>query len=128
MMLVTGTAALAGILLAPLLARGNAGLEAAYRIVFATSILAFVGASYTFSLQARNLSWWNEVRVSQPVMSLAFLVVLWRLRLLTLTAALIVLALTMFLQLGWAYYRCRSADLGPATFRPGSSGPWPGMA
>ena len=114
MMLVTGTAALAGgILLAPLLARGNAGLTVAYRIAFATSIVAFVGASYTFSLQARNLRWWNEVRVSQPVLSLAFLVVLWRLRLLTLTAALIVLALTMLLQLGWAYYRCRSADLAP---------------
>ena len=89
-------AALAGgILLAPLLARGNAGLTVAYRIAFGTSIVAFVGASYTFSLQARNLRWWNEVRVSQPVLSLAFLVVLWRLRLLTLTSALVVLALTM---------------------------------
>ena len=114
MMLVTGTAALAsGIALAPLLAHGNAELTAAYRIAFATSILAFVGASYTFSLQARNLRWWNSVRVSQPVLSLACLVVLWRLRLLTLTAALIVLALTMLVQLGWAYYRCRSADLAP---------------
>ena len=117
-MLVTGTAALAGgILLAPLLARGNAGLEVAYRIVFATSIVAFLGASYTFSLQARNLRWWNEVRVSQPVISLAFLMVLWRLRLLTLTAALIVLAFTMLLQLGWAYYRCRLADLAPGHFQ-----------
>ena len=114
LMLVTGTAALAGgLLLAPLLARGNAGLTMAYRIAFATSIVAFVGASYTFSLQAKNLGWWNSVRVSQPVLSLAFLVVLWRLRLLTLTAALIVLALTMLVQLGWAYYRCRSAGLAP---------------
>jgi O-antigen/teichoic acid export membrane protein len=114
MMLITGTAALVGgILLAPLLARGNAGLTIAYRIAFATSIVAFIGASYTFSLQARNLHWWNQVRVSQPVLSLAFVVVLWRLRMLTLDAALIVLALTMLLQLGWAYYRCRSADLVP---------------
>ena len=114
LMLVTGIVALAGgILLAPLLARGNAGLTVAYRIAFATSIVAFVGASYTFSLQAKNLRWWNEVRVSQPVLSLAFLVVLWRLRLLTLTAALIVLALTLLLQLGWAYYRCRLAGLVP---------------
>jgi O-antigen/teichoic acid export membrane protein len=114
MMLVTGTAALAGgILLAPLLARGNPGLTVAYRIAFATSIVAFVGASYTFALQARNLHWWNEVRVSQPVLSLAFLAILWRLRILTLDAALLVLALTMLLQLGWAYYRCRSAGLVP---------------
>jgi O-antigen/teichoic acid export membrane protein len=114
MMLVTGTAALAGgILLAPLLARGNAGLTVAYRIAFATSIVAFVSASYSFSLQARNLRWWNEVRVSQPTLSLALLIVLWRLRLLTLTAALIVLAVTMLFQLVWAYCRCRSAHLVP---------------
>ena len=114
MMLVTGTAALAaGILLAPLLARGNAELTVAYRIAFAATIVAFVGASYTFSLQARNMRWWNEVRVSQPVLSLVFIVVLWRLRLLTLDAALIIMALTTLVQLGWAYYRCRSADLVP---------------
>jgi O-antigen/teichoic acid export membrane protein len=120
MMLVTGTAALAaGMLAAPLLARGNAELTVAYRIAFGASILAFVGASYTFSLQARNLRWWNSVRLSQPVLSLAFFVVLWRLRLLTLTAALVVLAVTMLAQLGWAYYRCRLADLAPgrAQFR-----------
>lgn len=114
MMLVTGTVALiGGILLAPLLARGNAGLTVAYRIAFTASIVAFVGASYTFSLQARNLRWWNVTRMIQPVLSLALLAVLWRLRLLTLTAALVVLALTMLVQLGWAYYRCRSAGLAP---------------
>jgi O-antigen/teichoic acid export membrane protein len=114
MMLVTGTVALiTGILLAPLLARGNPGLTVAYRIAFGASIMAFVSASYTFSLQARNLRWWNSVRVIQPVLSLVFLVGLWRLRLLTLTSALIVLALTMLVQLAWAYYRCRSADLVP---------------
>jgi len=120
MMLVTGTAVLTGgILLAPLLARGNAELAVAYRIAFATSIVAFVGASYTFSLQARNLHWWNTVRVSQPVLSLAFLVVLWRLRMLTLNTALVVLALTMCLQLGWAYYCCRSAGLAPGHTQAG---------
>jgi O-antigen/teichoic acid export membrane protein len=114
MMLVTGTVALiGGILLAPLLARGNAGLTVAYRIAFTASIVAFVGASYTFSLQARNLRWWNVTRMIQPVLGLVLLAVLWRLRLLTLTAALVVLALTMLVQLGWAYYRCRSADLAP---------------
>ncbi len=114
LMLLTGSISLAGgILLAPLLAHGNAGLAQAYRIVFAISILDFVGASYTFSLQARNLAWWNTVRLSQPLFSLVFLIVLWRLRLLTLTAALIVLAASMAIQLGWAYYRCRSAGLVP---------------
>jgi O-antigen/teichoic acid export membrane protein len=114
MMLVTGTATLCGgIVLAPVLAHDNAQLTDAYRIAFAASILAFVGASYTFSLQARNLRWWNWVRTSQPVLSLVFFVVLWRLRLLTLTDVLTVLALTMLIQLCWAYRRCRSADLVP---------------
>lgn len=114
MMLVTGTVALiGGILLAPLLARGNAGLTVAYRIAFTASIVAFVGASYTFSLQARNLRSWNVTRMIQPVLGLALLAMLWRLRLLTLTAALVVLALTMLVQLGWAYYRCRAAGLAP---------------
>ena len=114
MMLVTGTVALTGgLLLAPLLAHGQPELTVAYRVAFATSILAFVGASYTFSLQARNLRWWNTVRVSQPVLGLVFVAVLWRLRLLTLMAALVVLALTMLIQLIWAYCRCRSAGLAP---------------
>jgi O-antigen/teichoic acid export membrane protein len=119
MMLVTGIVALAGgVLLAPLLARGDEGLTVAYRIAFVAMIVPFVGVSYTFGLQAKNLSWWNQVRLSQPALSLAFLAVLWRLRLLTLIAALIVLAVTMLLQLGWAYYRCRSADLAPGHAQP----------
>jgi O-antigen/teichoic acid export membrane protein len=124
MTLVTGIAALiGGLLVAPLLAHGNVGLTVAYRIAFSASIMAFVGASYTFSLQPGNLRWWNEVRVSQPALSLAFLVVLWRLRMLTLNIALIVLALTMLLQLGWAYYRCRSAGLAPGRAQARLVGP-----
>ena len=120
MMLVTGAAALAGgMLLAPVLARGNPGLTVAYRIAFATSIVAFTAASYIFALQAAKMAWWNVVRVSQPVVSLACVIVLWRLRLLTLTAALVVLALSMLIQLGWAYYRCRSAGLAPGRAQVG---------
>ena len=78
-----------------------------------TSIVAFVGASYTFSLQARDLRRWNVVRVSQPVLSLIAIGVLWRLRLLTLDTALVVLAATMLLQLGWAYRCCRRTGLAP---------------
>jgi O-antigen/teichoic acid export membrane protein len=124
MMLVTGiTATAGGMILAPLLAHGNAELTAAYRIAFAISILAFVGASYTFSLQATNLRWWNAVRVSQPVLSLVFLAVLWRTHTLTLMSSLVVLALTMLVQLGWAYYRCRCAGLAPGHAQAGLARP-----
>ena len=106
-------------LLAPLLARGNPAVTVGYRIAFATSIVAFVGASYTFSLQARDLHRWNVVRVSQPVLSLIVIGVLWRLRLLTLDAALAVLAVTMLLQLGWAYCCCRRTGLAPGRAHAG---------
>ena len=114
MMLITGTIALvSGILLAPLLAHGVAAVSLGYRIAFGTSIVAFVGASYTFSLQARDLRKWNVVRVSQPVLSVISFIALWRLRLLTLDNALVVLSATMLLQLGWAYVSCRRTSLAP---------------
>jgi O-antigen/teichoic acid export membrane protein len=114
MMLMTGTVALsAGMLLAPLLAHGNAAVTLGYRIAFGASIIAFIGASYTFSLQAWDLHRWNVVRVSQPVFSMIITVVLWRLRLLTLDVALIVITVTMALQLLWAYVSCRRVDLAP---------------
>jgi O-antigen/teichoic acid export membrane protein len=118
LMLASGGAALAGgVLLAPLLAHGNPGLTLGYRIAFVTSILAFVGASYTFSLQARDLHLWNLVRVSQPVLSLAALALLWLLRLLTLESALIVLTATMLVQLCYAYQCCRQTGLAPGRAR-----------
>ena len=114
MMLTTGTIVLvSGILLAPLLADGIAAVSLGYRIGFGTSIVAFVGASYTFSLQARDLSKWNVVRVSQPALSVIAFVVLWRLELLTLDNALVVLSVTMVLQLSWAYGSCRHTSLAP---------------
>jgi O-antigen/teichoic acid export membrane protein len=114
MMLTTGVLALgSGLLLATLLSRGNPEVATGYRIAFGTSIVAFVGASYTFSLQARDLHRWNVVRVSQPVLSLAAMGLLWYLRLLTLFTALFVVAVTMVLQLVWAYRCCRLTGLAP---------------
>lgn len=114
MMLASGAIAMsAGILLAPLLARGVADVAVGYRIAFGASVLAFVGASYTFSLQARDMHRWNVVRVSQPVAGLVLVAVLWRVRLLTLESALILLPVTMLLQLGWAYHACRRTGLAP---------------
>ncbi len=114
MMLATGALALAiGMLLAPGLAHGHPEVLAGYRIVFCASILGFVGASYTFSLQARDLQRWNRVRLSQPVLAVVTIGVLWWLQLLTLDAALAVLPATMLLQLGWAYWSCRRAGLAP---------------
>lgn len=114
MMLTTGALALgAGLLFANVLSRGNPEVANGYRVAFGTSIVAFVGASYTFSLQARDLHRWNVVRVSQPVLSLLGMGLLWYMRLLTLYTALLVVAATMVLQLFWAYRCCRLTGLAP---------------
>lgn len=114
MMLVTGAFAIAaGMVLAPVLAHGNVNETMGYRIAFGATLVAFVGASFTFSLQARDLRRWNVVRVLQSVVSLLATVVLWRMRLLTLETAMEVLAATMVLQLVWAYHCCRLTGLVP---------------
>jgi O-antigen/teichoic acid export membrane protein len=56
---------------------------------------------------------WNIVRVSQPVLAFIAIAVLWRVHQLTLRSALLVLAATMLLQLGFAYWNCRQAGLVP---------------
>jgi len=114
MMLVTGAVALAaGLAVAPVLAHGNPVLAGAYRIAFAGSVIAFVGASYTFSLQAKRTDRWNLVRVSQPVLALVGVILVWRLRLLTLDTAVGVVIVTMAIQLGYSYYWCRRSGLAP---------------
>jgi O-antigen/teichoic acid export membrane protein len=124
LMLGTGAVALiAGMALAPVLSHGNAALITGYRIAFAATVVAFLGATYTFSLQARDIGAWNTVRVSQPVLSLLAIAVLWRLELLTLDSALIVLGATMTLQLCLGYQRCRRAGLAPGRFRTALAGP-----
>jgi O-antigen/teichoic acid export membrane protein len=118
MMLTTGAVALtAGMLFAPVLAHGNPSVTFGYRIVFGTAAVAFVSASYTFSLQARDLRRWNVVQVTQPLLSVITIAVLWRLRLLTLDAAMVVLAVTLSLQLVWAYRCCRETGLAPGHAR-----------
>jgi len=124
MMMVTGALALGGgLLLAPVLAHGNAGLAGAYRIVFGGSVIAFIGTSYTFSLQARSTERWNLVRVSQPALALAVIIVLVRCRLLTLDTAIGTVLVTMTIQLGYCYYWCLRSGLAPGRFQPRLVGP-----
>jgi O-antigen/teichoic acid export membrane protein len=118
MMLVTGAIAIAaGLVVAPVLADGHLGLAGAYRIAFAGSILAFLGAGYTCSLQATSTARWNLVRVSQPVLALTGILLLRGLHLLTLDTVLGVLIATMAIQLVYAYYWCRRSELAPGHAR-----------
>jgi O-antigen/teichoic acid export membrane protein len=124
MMMVTGALALVGgLLVAPVLAHGNPELTGAYRIAFCGSVIAFIGTSYTFSLQARSTERWNLVRVSQPVLALAVIIALLRSRLLTLDTAIGTVLVTMAIQLGYAYYWCLRSGLAPGRVRPQLVGP-----
>jgi O-antigen/teichoic acid export membrane protein len=114
MMLTTGILTLTvGFLLAPILSRGNPDVADGYRIAFGTSIVTYVGISYTYSLQPRHLFTWNVVRTIQPVLTLPVTGILWFLKLLTLNAALVILAATLVLQLGWGYWCSRRNGLAP---------------
>jgi O-antigen/teichoic acid export membrane protein len=117
MMLATGAAAVvAGILVASILAHGNTAEAVGYKIAFSASIANFVGASYTFSLQARDLRRWNLARMTQPTVSLFAIVVLWRLHLLNLDTTLLILGSSMLTQLGCSYWTCRRVALAPGRF------------
>lgn len=124
MMTVTGALALAGgLLLAPVLGHGDPELAGAYRIAFGGSVIAFIGTSYTFSLQARSTERWNLVRISQPLLALAVVIVLLRCRLLTLDTAIGTVLVTMTAQLGYCYYWCVRSGLAPGRFQPRLVGP-----
>lgn len=118
MMLGTGALALiTGFLFASVLSRGNPEASAYYRIAFCISALTYVGISYSYALQPRQLSRWNEVRTIQPVLTLLILCILWFLKVLTLNAALFTIAVTLVLQLGWGYWHCRRNALAPGHAR-----------
>ena len=102
-----------GLALAPTLGRGQPGLTMAYRIVFICLPVSCIADSYTFALMGRAIALWNRARVSQPLVAIAAVIVLWRLRMLTLDGALLVLLGSLLVQIGWSYWGCRRADLVP---------------
>ena len=118
MMLATGMLAfIAGLLLAPVLSRGNPAVADGYRIAFGISIVTYVGIVYTYSLQPRHLLQWNVVRTIQPVLGLLILCILSFLKLLTLDTSLFILAGTLTLQLVWGYWYCRRNALASGRAR-----------
>jgi len=116
MVVVGGVALVAGVALAPVLGRGHPELTAAYRIGFGCLLLTCAGDSYTAALMGRDLHRWNWSRLSQPLAGVAAVVVLWRLKLLNLETAIIVIAGSRLIQLGWSYVSCRRVNLAPGPF------------
>ena len=114
MMLASCALAMAcGLLLAPVLGHGHPGLTTAYRIAFVCLPVSCIADSYTFALMGRALALWNQARVSQPVVAMAAVIVLWRLRMLSLDGALLVLLGSLAVQVGWSYVAGRRVGLVP---------------
>jgi O-antigen/teichoic acid export membrane protein len=119
MMVIAGSLVLViGLSLAPVLGHDQPSLTLAYRIVFGGSIVSFLGASYSYSLQARRPVYWNLSRVSQPVLGLVAICGMWIGHVLTLDRAAGALVATSLLQLSGAYYFCRRVGLAPGRARP----------
>lgn len=100
-----------GFLLAPVLAHGDADLALSYRLVFLACLPVFVGASYSFALQATRLAHWNWMRFAQPAAYLTAVVVLQVGGWLSLVSASAVLAGTVSAQAMLAYLMARSLGL-----------------
>lgn len=112
MMITSGVMTLAiGILVAPVLAQGNSAIAWGYRLMFATCLAGFVGASYTFSLQGSNIRRWNLVRISQPTLFAVLVVALYVVHNLELRTTLVTLSITIVVQTAFAYGLCAKEGL-----------------
>lgn len=117
LMTMTGVVATAvGLLLAPRLAHHAHDVTVGYLVVFASCLPSFVGASYTFTLQARSLNDWLIARIAQPLTYFASIAVAWVTGHLTLVFACAALAATVTLQTVIAYVLCRRHGLHRGRF------------
>lgn len=107
---------IACMIVAPVLAVGHPGLTIAYRLTFACLLVACFSDSFTSALLGRDQSLWNRVRLCQPLTSIVVIVILWRLKLLNIDSALIVLFGTLLAQLFLAYSMCRRVGLVSARY------------
>jgi O-antigen/teichoic acid export membrane protein len=83
----------------------------AHRLMLMTCLFAFIGVTYSGSLQASNISAWNIVRFIQPATFAVAIVVLHLTGHLSLLSALLATSVTMAAQTITAHYFCRSHRL-----------------
>lgn len=108
MMAASGIAVLVmGLVAAPLLGRHNPAMTLGYGLMFATCLPAFIGGTFTFSLQSSDLSRWNLVRIIQPALFVVTVGVLHLTGHLGLIPALLALSVTLVVQAGFSYELCR---------------------
>jgi O-antigen/teichoic acid export membrane protein len=103
--------AVVGWFVAPLLGRNDATLVDCYRLMFATCVVSFVGASFVFPLQARDIRLWNAARAVQPILYVVGIVVITLLWRLTLLATIVTLVVTVAVQVVFAAFLCQRVNL-----------------
>lgn len=117
LMLTTGVAVAAvGWSIAPLLAHQVNPVTNAYRVMFVTCIVSFVGSSYLFALQARKILWWNFLRATQPAVYLVLVLVVSFFARLTLMVAVACLVISVVVQTSTGYLLCRRVQLAAGGF------------
>jgi O-antigen/teichoic acid export membrane protein len=87
------------------------GIKVSYLTVFAAMPLIFVGGSWTFALQAKDLKHWNESRVVQPMAYLLAVLSLAVTHSATLVTVTVVLLSSIALQAVWSALRWRQLRL-----------------
>lgn len=100
-----------GLAAAPILADGRPARELGFKILAVALPISFVGASYTFALQANRINWWNWVRFSQPAVWCVGLVALLLFDGVKLSIILMIYVLSVAVQVMVAVALCARAGL-----------------
>jgi O-antigen/teichoic acid export membrane protein len=103
--------AFVGFVIAPVLAHRSTSATDGYRLIFATCIVSYLGASLVYSLQAVATFRWNLVRVFQPVAYALAVVVMHVSGQLSLAGCLLATSATILMQAVLAHVVCRSTGL-----------------
>ncbi len=104
-------ASIVGFCLTPLLAPDDDMLRAAYLVAFGALPITILGGIWVFALQGRDIHRWSRVRLIQPAVFAATLVVLQAVGALTLLSATVAIAFSTFIGTGsalWAWRRTRA--------------------
>lgn len=108
LMLALGSAAaVAGILLSPLISGGDGHYEWLFRVSFLSEPLLFAGGVWMFALQALHLPSWNRARLVQPLVYAAGVLLFALLGVLSVASTIAALVLSTAAQAAVARSMCR---------------------
>lgn len=95
-----------GVLAADLLAGGDSGVAAAYRVSFLGCLINAIGAPYVYAMQAISIRAWNIMRLVQPIAYLVFILVTVLAVSLNLFSLALIIVGSTSAQMAWAWWAC----------------------